>query len=273
MELGTVHQSTPALPGRKFLFLSQAFSALLFLEFWILNLDCGRRPPCAIPTKRTLCATRQSHATSIADEPSESSLPTRRLLVGDAKTAGSLARFQSAVILFSGRGVYPSQSFLGGGLGCCVYENTSIAGRIAFSLAPMRSERAPPASTARSALPNWTASTRKATCATCSPASPTTPLIVSRNCSPGRSPHSARTPIPAPNNHPQVPSVHHINKRTPTSPFTCQDGPPKTLTAFASLDAVLDHLCTGLHYLYQHHEIIRSRTCLGWIKTLSLTLN
>src|SRR5208337_101922 len=81
---------------------------------------------------------------------------------------------------------------------------------------------------------------------------------------PGRSPHSARTPIPAPNNHPQVPSVHHINKRTPTSPFTCQDGPPKTLTAFASLDAVLDHLCTGLHYLYQHHEIVRSRTCLGW---------
>jgi len=70
-------------------------------------LESRLRPQATLryPSKRTLCATWQSHATSIADEPSESSLNTRRLLVGGVKTAGSLARFQSAVILFSGKGV------------------------------------------------------------------------------------------------------------------------------------------------------------------------
>jgi hypothetical protein len=39
------------------------------------------------------------------------------------------------------------------------------------------------------------------------------------------------------------------------------------------LDAVVDHLCAGLHYLHQHREVVRSMTCFDWIKTLSLTLN
>jgi hypothetical protein len=42
---------------------------------------------------------------------------------------------------------------------------------------------------------------------------------------------------------------------------------------FRSLDAVVDHLCAGLHYLHQHHELVRSMTCFDWIKTLSLTVN
>jgi hypothetical protein len=42
---------------------------------------------------------------------------------------------------------------------------------------------------------------------------------------------------------------------------------------FASLDAVVDHLCAGLRYLHQHREIVRSVTCFDWIKSLSLTLS
>jgi len=42
---------------------------------------------------------------------------------------------------------------------------------------------------------------------------------------------------------------------------------------FSSLDAVVDQLSAGLHYLHQHREIVRSMTCFDWIKTLSLTAN
>jgi transposase len=35
---------------------------------------------------------------------------------------------------------------------------------------------------------------------------------------------------------------------------------------FRSLDAVVDHLCAGLHYLHQHREVVRSMTCFDWSK-------
>jgi len=42
---------------------------------------------------------------------------------------------------------------------------------------------------------------------------------------------------------------------------------------FSSLDAVVNQLCAGLHYLHQHHEVVHSMTCFDWINTLSLTAN
>ena len=41
----------------------------------------------------------------------------------------------------------------------------------------------------------------------------------------------------------------------------------------SSLDAVVNQLCAGLHYLHQHHEVVHSMTCFDWINTLSLTAN
>jgi len=42
---------------------------------------------------------------------------------------------------------------------------------------------------------------------------------------------------------------------------------------FSSLHGVVNQLCAGLHYLHQHHEVVRSMTCFDWFNTPSLTAN
>jgi len=79
----------------------------------------------------------------------------------------------------------------------------------------------------------------------------------------------------------QVPPTLHL---LPLPPYSPELNPVEHLwdhlrenyignQVFSSLDAVVDHLCAGLHYLHQHREVVRSMTCFDWIKTLSLTLN
>jgi hypothetical protein len=36
---------------------------------------------------------------------------------------------------------------------------------------------------------------------------------------------------------------------------------------FSSLDAFVEQLFAGLHYLHRDHEVVRSMTCFDWIKT------
>jgi transposase len=79
----------------------------------------------------------------------------------------------------------------------------------------------------------------------------------------------------------QVPPTLHL---LPLPPYTPELNPTEHLCdhlrenyignqVFTSLDAVIDQLCAGLHYLHQHPDVLRSMTCFDWIKTLSLTLN
>jgi hypothetical protein len=79
----------------------------------------------------------------------------------------------------------------------------------------------------------------------------------------------------------QVPPTVHL---LPLPPYSPELNPVEHLSdhlrescignqAFRSLDAVVEHLCAGLHYLHQQREIVRSMTCFDWIKTLSVTVN
>jgi len=79
----------------------------------------------------------------------------------------------------------------------------------------------------------------------------------------------------------QVPPTLHL---LPLPPYSPELNPVEHLWdhlrenyianhVFSSLDAVVDQLSAGLHYLHQHHEVVRSMTCFDWIKTLSLTFN
>jgi len=42
---------------------------------------------------------------------------------------------------------------------------------------------------------------------------------------------------------------------------------------FASLDGVIQQLCTGLHNLHRQPTLVQSMTTFDWLKTLRLTLN
>lgn len=42
---------------------------------------------------------------------------------------------------------------------------------------------------------------------------------------------------------------------------------------FSSWGAFVDHLCAGLHYVYQHREIVCCMTCFDWIEAPCLGLD
>lgn len=73
----------------------------------------------------------------------------------------------------------------------------------------------------------------------------------------------------------QVPPTLHLQPLPPFSPELnplehVWDRPRENYMGnqvFSSLDAFVEQLFAGLHYLHRDHEVVRSMTCFDWIKT------